>query len=131
MATLLWNRLTGILHQLLGTHDLTKKLMLYGYPRLDTMEHQLANCLLVLAKTTVYKTYMAVHDTLRPSRTYHQMMRLGIQYRLYVEWHHSIWKNDVERFSAFWLYRQILGKIDNGQFFSVISYKEKCMNTEA
>jgi hypothetical protein len=53
------------------------------------------------------------------------MMRLQIQYRLYVEWHHSIWKNDVERFSAFWLYRQILGKIDNGQLLLSDKLKEK------
>jgi hypothetical protein len=37
-GTILWNRLTGILNQILGTHDLTKKLILYDYRRLDTTE---------------------------------------------------------------------------------------------
>jgi hypothetical protein len=59
MATILRNRLTGILRQLLGTHDNQET---------DT----------VLAKIIIYNTYMVVHDTQMPTLTYHQMMRLRI-----------------------------------------------------
>jgi hypothetical protein len=44
-----------LLHELLGPHPLQKKLLLYGYSTLDTNPQQLSNCLLVLAKNTIYK----------------------------------------------------------------------------
>jgi hypothetical protein len=59
-VTAFWGRLTKTLHDLLGPHPLQKRHILYGYPTLETIHQQLATYLLVLAKTTIYKTYSAV-----------------------------------------------------------------------
>jgi hypothetical protein len=50
-----WNRFTKTLHKLLGQ----KKHILYGYPVLNTAPQQLADYLIVLAKSTIYKTFSA------------------------------------------------------------------------
>jgi hypothetical protein len=121
IAAILWNHLTGILNELPGIQDLTKELTVYGCRWLDTSEHHLANYLLVLAKATIYKTYMAVYERQRPTHTYHQIIWLGIQYHLYVDYHHRISKISVKRFSAFWPYKELLGKIYKGQ--SILSNK--------
>lgn len=55
-----WNRSAKILyHGLLASQPLQKKRILYSYSTLDTTPQHLANCLLVLAKTTICKTYLA------------------------------------------------------------------------
>jgi hypothetical protein len=51
-----------MLHALIGSHPLHKKQILYGYTTLDTTPQQLANYLLALAKTTIYKTYLATNN---------------------------------------------------------------------
>jgi hypothetical protein len=62
-AAALWRRLTPTLHALIGLHPLHKKQILYGHTTLDTTPQQLANYLLALAKTTIYKTYVATNNT--------------------------------------------------------------------
>jgi hypothetical protein len=62
-VTVFWGHLTKTPHDLLGPHPLQKRHILYGYPTLDTTPEQLANYLLVLAKTTIYKTYLATNST--------------------------------------------------------------------
>jgi hypothetical protein len=42
-----------------------------------------------------------------------------------VEWHHSIWKNDVERFGAFWVYRDVLEKTDKEQIIPSDKFEAK------
>jgi predicted XRE-type DNA-binding protein len=58
-----WNQLTNILHKLLGPYQLQKKQILYGYHVLHTTPKHLANYLIVLAKSTIYKTFLAAADT--------------------------------------------------------------------
>jgi hypothetical protein len=67
-------------HELLGPHPLQKKLILYGYCTLDTSPQQLANYLLILAKTAIYKTYWATNSSRCHIPDYQRMFRL--QYRL-------------------------------------------------
>jgi hypothetical protein len=62
-ATRLWNKLSRTLEYLLGTHKISVTTVIYGYKRSNSTEHQLANLLPTLAKSTIYKTYMAAKDT--------------------------------------------------------------------
>jgi hypothetical protein len=111
-----WNQLTKILHELLGPHQLQKKHILYGYPVLHTTPKQLANYLIVLAKSTIYKTFLAAgNNTHHHAPNYPRMFRLRLQFRLQLEMHHSMWKNDMETFQTYWLHNSILGKISSGR----------------
>jgi hypothetical protein len=89
--------------------------MLYGYPTLDTTPQQLANYLIVLAKATIYKTYMATIDTQEKPPEYQRMLRIRLVFRLHRELHHSIWQNDIEAFEHYWLQKNILGRIQEGR----------------
>jgi hypothetical protein len=95
-------------------NQLQKKHILYGYPVLHTTPKQLANYLIVLAKSTIYKTFLA-DNTHHQANNYKRMFRLRLQFRLQLELHHSIWNNDIETFSNYWLHNSILGKISNGR----------------
>jgi hypothetical protein len=94
---------------------MSKKLLLYGYSTLDTTPQQLANCLLALAKSTIYKTYLATNSTHRHTPDYQLMFRMRLQYRLYTEMHYSLWANDMDTFNSYWLHGNILGKIHDGK----------------
>jgi hypothetical protein len=109
-VTAFWNRLAKILHELLGPHPLQKKHM-YGHYTLDSTPQQLANCLLVVAKTAVYKTYLATNSTHRHTPDYQRMFRMRLQYRLHTEMHCSLWANDMDTFRGYWLH----GKIHDGK----------------
>jgi hypothetical protein len=76
-----WNHLAKIPNQLLGLHILLKKLLLYSYFMLDTTPQERANYLLVLAKTTICKAYLATHSTHCHTPDYHMFCR-GLQYQL-------------------------------------------------
>jgi hypothetical protein len=97
------------------TYPLQKKLILYGYPSLDTTLQQLANCLLALAKSTIYKTYLATNSTHRHAPDYQRMFPMRLQYRLYAVMHYSLWENDIDTFKSCWLHGNILGKIHDGK----------------
>jgi hypothetical protein len=114
-AIAFWGHLTKTLHDLLGPHPLQKRHILYGYPTLDTTPQQLANYLLVLAKTTIYKTYLATNSTHQQPPDYQRMFRMRLQFRLHLEMHHSIWQHNNEIFTGYWLHRNILGKIQEGR----------------
>jgi hypothetical protein len=88
---------------------------LYGYSTLDTTPQHLANCLLALAKSTIYKTYLATNSTHRHTPEYQRMFRMRLQYRLYAEMHYSLWANDIDTFKSYWLHGNILGKIHDGK----------------
>jgi hypothetical protein len=88
------NRLAKIHHILLGPHPLQKKRILYGYSTLDTTPQQLANYLLVLAKTTIYKTYLAMNRNHHHPPDYQRKFQMRLQYRLYTEMQYSLWTND-------------------------------------
>jgi hypothetical protein len=110
-AIAFWVHLTKTLHDLLGPHPLQKRHILYGYLALDTTSQQLANYLLVLAKTTIYKTYLATKSTHQQPPDYQRMFRMRLQFRLHLEMHHSIWQHNIEIFTGYWLHRNSLGKI--------------------
>ncbi|PNF28681.1 hypothetical protein B7P43_G07886 [Cryptotermes secundus] len=112
-----YNKLVNTLHKLLGPHTIQKKHILYGYPSLHTTPHQLANYLIVLAKSTIYKTFIAAiaNSTKHQEANYHRMFQMRLHFRLQLEMHHSIWKNDVKTFKNYWLHNDILGRITNGQ----------------
>jgi hypothetical protein len=114
-VTAFWGRLTKTLHDLLGSHPLQKRHILYGYPTLDTTPQQLVDYLLVLAKTTIYKTYLATNSPHQQPPDYQRMFRMRLQYRLHLQMHHSIWQHDIETFTSYWLHRNILGKIQEGR----------------
>ena len=111
----IWISATTILNKLLGPHPLQKKLILYGYPQLNDTPQQLANYLLVLAKSTIYKTYMATNSTDRPTTDYWRLFRLRLQYRMYIEMHQSHYRNEMENFQKYWMYKNILGKLQDGR----------------
>jgi exonuclease III len=111
----IWARLAHILHRLLGPHPLHKRIIMFGYSNLENTPHQLANYLLVLAKTTIYKTYMATHSTQDRTTSYWRMFKLRFQYRIYLEMHYSLWRNELEKFKDYWLYKNIFGEIQNGK----------------
>jgi exonuclease III len=115
-VTATWARLQKLLHKLLGPHPLNRRLLLYGYSNLQNAPRHLANYLIVLAKTTIYKTYLATinHPHCRPP-DYWRMFRMRLQYRLHIEIHHSIWSNDMEHFRTYWLHANILGKQQDGK----------------
>jgi hypothetical protein len=71
---------------------------MYGYSTLDTNPQQLASYRLVLAKPTVYKTYLATNSTHRHTPT---TFRMRLQYRLYTEMHYSLWANDMDPFRGY------------------------------
>jgi hypothetical protein len=114
-VTAFWGRLTKTLHDLLGPRPLQKRHILYGYPTLDTTPQQVANYLLVLAKTTIYKTYMAKNSIHQRPPDYKLMFRMRLQFRLHLEMHHSLWQNDIETFTSYWLHRNILGNLQEGR----------------
>jgi hypothetical protein len=72
-----------------------------------TTPQLLANYLLVLAKTTC-----STHQ--HPPDNQH-MFRIRLQFGLHLELHHSLWKNDIEAFTSYWLHRNILGKMQDGR----------------
>jgi hypothetical protein len=104
-----------MLRELLGPHPLQKKLILYGYSTLDITPQQLANYLVVLAKTTVYKTHPATNSTHRHTPDYQRIFRMRLQYLLCTEMHCSLWANDMDTFKGYWLHGNILGKIHDGK----------------
>jgi cell division protein FtsI/penicillin-binding protein 2 len=119
-VTAFWGRLTKTLHDLLGPHPLQKRHILYGYTTLDTTPHQLANYLLVLVKTTIYKTHLATNTPNQQPPDYqrhvpneaaipttprnapqHMATRHRDLHELLATWNHprkdSRWKNCTER----------------------------------
>jgi hypothetical protein len=114
-ATAFWGWLTKMPHDLLGSHPLQKRHILYGYPTLDTTPQQLATYLLVLAKNTMHKTYLAMNSTHQQPPNYQRMLRMGLEFRLHLEMHHSIWQHDIGTFTSYWIHRNILGKIQDGR----------------
>jgi hypothetical protein len=103
--TTFWGSLTKTLHDLLGPHPLQKRHIMYGYPTLETLPQQFANYLLVLSKTTIYKTYMAMNSTHQHPTDYQRMCRMTLQFRLHLEMHHTLRQNDIETFTSCWLHR--------------------------
>jgi hypothetical protein len=80
------------------------KHILYGYFTIDTTPQQLANYLLVLANTKIYKTHLATDSAHRLTPDYQSMFRMRLQYRLYIEMHYSLWAS----FRGYWLHGDIL-----------------------
>jgi exonuclease III len=118
-AKQLWDYLNPILQALLGPHTLNKKLILYGYPTVQTIPQQLASYLLVLANVTIYKTYLAADNVVcQQDPNYTKIFRLRLTYRLQLELHHNIWNNNIIYFQNFWLHNNILGKLTNGQLLT-------------
>jgi hypothetical protein len=115
-ATAFWGEgLIKTLHDLLCPHPLQKRYVLYAYPTLDTTPQQLSNFLLVLAETTIYKTYLATNCTHQQPPDYQRLFRMWLQFRLHLEMHHRIWQHDIETLTNYWLHRKILGKIQDGR----------------
>jgi hypothetical protein len=86
-----WNQLTKTLHKLLGPQQLQKKYILYGLPALHTTSQQIANYLIVLAKSSIYKTFLAApNSTHQHAASYQRMFQLRLHFRLQPEMHHSI-----------------------------------------
>jgi hypothetical protein len=94
-----WNQLTKTLHKLLRPHPLQEKHILYEYPVLNTVPKQLAIYLIVLAKSTLYKTFSAaVNGTQHNATNYQRMFQLRLQFYLQLEMHHSVLKNGMKTF---------------------------------
>jgi hypothetical protein len=76
-VTAFWNRSAKILHELLGPQ-------------------QLANYLLVLVKTTIPEKYLSTKSIHRHTSDCLRVFRRGMQYRLYIEMHDSLWNIDLQ-----------------------------------
>jgi hypothetical protein len=90
-VTAFWNSLGKILHELQALTHCRRN----GYSTLGTTPQQLANYLLVLAKTTVYKTYLAKKSTHRHIPDWQRMFCVT--------------------FRGCWLHRNILRKDNDGR----------------
>jgi hypothetical protein len=114
-VTNFWASLTKTLHILTGLQQLHTKHIVYGLSDPHTTPQQLANYLIVLAKSTNYKTYIAAtNSTHLQAANYQHMLRLRLQFRLQLEMHHAIWNNNLQTFQDYWLHKNVLGKISNG-----------------
>jgi hypothetical protein len=51
-----------LLEWLLGPHNINRKIVIYGHQRFHSTAYQLANFVIIMAKSTIYKTYMASAD---------------------------------------------------------------------
>jgi hypothetical protein len=58
---------------------------------------------------------MATNSTHGHTADYRRMLRMRLQYRLYIEMQYSLWKNDMETFKDYWLHGNILEKIHDGK----------------
>jgi hypothetical protein len=88
-ANALWKRLNGTLQHLIGPHNVDSKVIIYGYNPSSSTAQQLANCLIVLGKSTIYKTYMAANAEHGPPPNYYRLL----QYRMLLELHKSLANN--------------------------------------
>jgi hypothetical protein len=75
----------------------------------------IANYLLALVKTTIYKTYLATNNTHTKPPDYQRMCRIRLLFRLNLEMHYSTWKDDVETFKSYWLHENIVGRLQEGR----------------
>jgi hypothetical protein len=63
-ANALWKLLAGTLRHLIGPHNFDSKVIIYGYNPSTSTAQQLANYLLVLGKSTIYKhTWQQMQNT--------------------------------------------------------------------
>jgi hypothetical protein len=104
-----------LLKRLLGPHNINRKTVIFGYQRFDSTAYQLANFAIIMAKSTIYKTYMASADEERWTPNYYRLLMMRLKYRLHLELHRSIMDNDTDRFQNYWLYRQVLGRMEGGR----------------
>jgi hypothetical protein len=113
-ANALWKWLTGTLRYLIGPHNVDSKVIIYGYNPSTSAAQQLANYFLVLGKSTIYKTYMAANAEYRPPPNYYRLLQLWLRYRTLLELHKSIAINNLDSFKSYWLHKQALAKMKNG-----------------
>jgi hypothetical protein len=81
--TKFWTSLTQTLHKITGLRQLQKKKqhILYGLSDLRTTPQQLANYLISLAKSTIYKTFLAAINNTNPhTANYSHMLRLQLRF---------------------------------------------------
>jgi hypothetical protein len=105
---------SNLLERLLGPHNINRKIVIYGYQRFDSTAYQLANFVIIMAKSTIYKTYMASAGEEGRTPNYYRLLMMRLKYRLHLELHRSI-MDDTDRFRNYWLYRQVLGKMEGGR----------------
>jgi hypothetical protein len=113
-TTRLWNQLSRTLQYLLETHKIATQ-VIYGYKRSDSTSHQLASFLLTMAKSTIYKTYMAAMDTNGQPPNYYRLLLLRLRCRLFLEMHKSVTNNDMVGFQNCWLHKKAPGKLEQGK----------------
>jgi hypothetical protein len=104
-----------LLERLLGPHNINSKIVIYGYQRFDSTAYQLASFVIIMAKSTIYKTYMASADEEGRTPNYYRLLMMRLKYRLHLELHRSIMDNETDRFQNYWLYRQFLGRVEGGR----------------
>jgi hypothetical protein len=101
-ATRLWNQVEKLLERLLGPHNINRKIVIFGYQRFDSTAYQLANFVIIMAKSTINKTYMASADEEGRTPNYYRLLMMRLKYRLHLELHRSIMDNDTDRFQNYW-----------------------------
>jgi hypothetical protein len=55
---------------------------------------------------------MASADEEGRTPNYYRPLMMRLKYRLHLELHRSIMDNDTDRFQNYWLYRQVLGRME-------------------
>jgi hypothetical protein len=91
------------------------KIFIYGHQRFDSTAYQLANFVIIMAKSTIYKTYMASANEEGWTPNYYGLLMMRLKYRLHLDLHRSIVDNDTDRLQNYWLYRQVLGSMEGGR----------------
>jgi hypothetical protein len=66
----------------------------------------------VIAKSTVYKTYMATNSTHGHITDHGRTFRMR---RQYIDMHYSLWKNDMKTFKTYWRHENNIRKIQDGK----------------
>jgi hypothetical protein len=78
-ATRLWNQVEKLLERLLGSHNINRKIVIFGYQRFYSTAYQLANCVIIMAKSTIYKTYMASADEEGRTPNYYRLLMMRLK----------------------------------------------------
>jgi hypothetical protein len=97
------------------------KVIIYGYNSSTSTAQQLANYLIVLGKSTIYKTYMAANAGHGPPPNYYRLVQLRLRYRMLLELYKSIANNNLDSFKSYWLHKQALANMQNEKLTMTIN----------
>jgi hypothetical protein len=78
--------------------------------------------LVVLAKTTIYNTYLTNNSPHQQPPDYQRTFRMRLQFRLHLKMHYSIWQLELETFTNYWHIEASQGR------FRTTTYRHCCVH---